>query len=220
VVIVALAFGGWVVAHGGIPGRGDNNVTSALLVLGLPDENGDLVAQAIARVDGVGTGSPSPFSVDPTASVTVVGTSYTHLRDAYAFGGGARVSEAYARLYGDTLPYIDFGSAAIEYAVAQEGGISVTIPADMSVFDGEHLYTFTSGPARLDAGELRAVLNGSSYLTPKERRALLGEVERALVALCGAYPGGLQAAIARGDVSTDFSSSGVDVVSNACTQLQ
>jgi len=220
VVVAALALGAWTVSQGGLPGSGDNAATSALLVLGLPDENGDLVAQAIARVDGITTAAPTLFSIDPTSSVTVVGTSYGHLRDAYAFGGGERVSEAYTRLYGASVPYVDFGPEAIEYAVTQEGGISVSIPADMSVFDGDTLYTFTSGPARLSAAELRAALNGSAYLAPAERKAFLGEVERALAVLCAAYPGGLQAAIDRGDVSTDFSRDGVDVVSKACGQLQ
>ena len=218
-VVAALALGAWTVSQGGLPGRGDNDTTSALIVLGMPDENGDLVAQAIVRVDGVGTGAPSLVSVDPTASVTVVGTSYGHLRDAYAFGGGARVSEAYSRLWGEALPYIDFSPAAIEYVAAQEGGINVNIPADMSVFDGDTLYTFTSGPARLSATELRAALNGAAYLAPVERKALLGEVERALVTLCAAYPGGLQAAIDRGDVSTDFSKDGVAAISSACAKL-
>ncbi len=219
-VAAALALGAYSVTQGGLPGVGSSDPDSALIMLGVPDENGDLVAQAILRVDGIGTDAPTTFSVDPTSSVTIVGTSFGHLRDAYAFGGGARVAEAYSRLYGDTLPYVDFGPAALEYVVAESGGIELRIPADMSVFDGEQLSTFTSGPARLNAGEVRAVLNGSAYLTLEERRALLSEVERALVRLCAEYPGGIEAAIERGEITSDLSRDGVHALRGACAQLR
>ncbi len=217
-MIGALALGAYAISNGGLPGMRDQ--TSVLVMVGLPDENGDLVAQAIARIDGIDGTSPSIFSVDPTSAVTVAGTSFNHLRDAYAFGGGARVAEAYSRLYTVVLPYVDFGPKAIEAAVAKNGGVAVTIPADMSVFDGDQLYTFTSGPARLSAEEMRAALNGSAYLAPEERRALLGEIETALAGLCAEYPGGLQAGIDAGDISSDLTPDGVEAMSRACARLQ
>lgn len=219
-LVGALAFFGWVVAHGGLPGEGGNDVTSVLIMVGMPDENNDFVAQAMVRVDGLNTASPTMTSVDTSASVTVVGTSYNKLRDAYAFGGGARVVESYERLWGARVPYLDYGPAAIDQIVEENGGISLTIPADMSVFDGDKLYTFTSGPATLSADEFRAVLNGAAYLAAGERTALLKEVGSVLVGLTAEYPGGLAAAIDLGDVSTDLSAEGLAIVEKACAALR
>ncbi|PKQ20619.1 MAG: hypothetical protein CVT66_04125 [Actinobacteria bacterium HGW-Actinobacteria-6] len=218
IVVVGAALGAYVATGNRLPGQGRTDSGRVLIVTGVPDENGDLVAQVIADVEATDASAPPVvFSVDPTSAVTIVGTSYGHLRDAYPFGGGARVSEAYARLNGGvTLPYIDFGPTALAEAVKAAGGVNLELPSAINVFDGEALYTFPAGAVLVDAEEFRAILNGVAYLPDAERRDVLAQAAERVTALIAGYPGGLGSAINAGTVTTDL---GADDVATFVTRL-
>ncbi len=222
IVVVGVALGAYVALGHRLPGQGKAESGRVLIVAGVPDENGDLIAQVIVDVEATDSSVPPViFSVDPTSAVTVVGTSYGHLRDAYPFGGGARVSEAYARLNGGvTLPYIDLGPEAISQAIKATGGVTLDLPLAMNVFDGEDLYTFPAGKVLVDAEEFRAILNGLSYLPGAERRAVLGQAAESITALVAEYPGGISSAVNAGTVATDLGTDSIQAFVTRLTQAR
>jgi len=177
-----------------------------LLVVALPDENGDIVAQLIADIDASGaTVRPIVRSVDPTTPVTVAGTSFDRLRDSYPFGGGQGVASSYARLVGgEPLPYIDLGPEAVEALLDASGGITLDLPQAMNVFDGQRLYTFSQEQVTADAAEFRAIVNGAGYLPTDERKMVLQQACERVSELLVRYPGGIGAAVDGGVVATDL----------------
>jgi hypothetical protein len=182
---------------------GADELAEVALVAAAPDENGHVVAQIVALAD-VRTGTLTPVS--PTTEVTVPGTTYTTLADAYPFGGGEGVAEALARAEGGPPPaYVALDAEALRDAVAGAGGVRITLPAEMAVFDGESLYSFARGPATLDADELGAVLKGAPYLDAAERAKLDTELAEMLAGLLAEWPGGLAPASGTGAIATNLS---------------
>ncbi|MEL7668276.1 MAG: hypothetical protein AAGU73_08780 [Actinomycetota bacterium] len=182
IVVVALAAAAlWYTGRLGTRGVSAAELERVLLVAAAPDETGDVVAQVIAIVDVSGA---APEAVDPATAVTLPGTTYATLADAYPFGGGSGVAEALARARGgDPLPHVTLSAAALTAAVEAAGGVSLELPADMSVFDGEELFILPKGSQELTARELGAVLKGVPYLTVRERAELNAELARVTAAL-------------------------------------
>jgi hypothetical protein len=189
------------VFEGGTVGADD--LAEVALVAAAPDENGDVVAQIVALAD-VRAGTVEPVS--PATEVTLPGTTYGTLADAYPFGGGAGVAEALARVTGGPTPaYIAVDAGSLRGAAAEAGGVQVTLPAEMAVFDGEDLYTFTAGVTTLDADELGAVFKGAPYLSAAQRAELDAELADMLATLLAEWPGGLASASDTGAIATNLS---------------
>ncbi len=72
--------------------------------------------------------------------------------------------------------------------------MNVTLPADMSVFDGSDLFTFERGEQMLSAAELHAVLKGAPYLADGERERLDASLAEGLAAVLAAEPESLTGA--------------------------
>lgn len=156
-------------------------LSRVLVIAASPDENGDIVGQIIVdaevTADGVGV-----VPVSPALKVAIPGTSYSSLGDAYPFGGGAGTAEAYARATdGTPLPFVAITAQQLAEAVQAAGGVTVDLPAQMNVFDGEQLYSLKEGRQTLSAAELRAVLKGAPYLTTGQRTELDEALASALV---------------------------------------
>jgi len=166
------------------------DLNRVLLVAASPDDTGAAVAQIIVIIDL--TISPAALEpVSPALPVTIPGTSYSALGDAYPFGGGSGTAVALAAARGeDPLPYVVITPEQLSDAVGAEDGVSVALPAAMSVFDGEDLYTFRAGAQTLTAAELQAVLKGAPYLTKAQREDLDAALAEMLVEVL-ASPGGL-----------------------------
>lgn len=162
-----------------------------LIVAASPDEDGSVVAQVIVVADL--SADPAALEpVSPARAATIPGTTYSTLADAYPFGGGGGVAEALARAEGGaSLPFVALDAEQFSAAVKEAGGMKVTLPAAMSVFDGEDLYTFKAGTHELTADEVRAVLKGAPYLTEGERARLDAELGSALAALLADQPAAL-----------------------------
>jgi len=186
-----------------LPFERPREIDRVLVVVALPDENGDVVAQVIAEAD-VGRGVVS--SIDPSTTVTIPGTTYSSLRDAYPFGGGAGVARALASVRAaEPMPWIALGSEALEHVFRSGARLDVRLDEPMSVFDGERLYEFPAGTVSVGAvSDLRAILNGAAYLTAGARTRLLDSVAAEIVLALPAYPGGLGAAIEAGVVESDL----------------
>ena len=171
-----------------------DKLSRVLVVAASPDEDGDVVAQVVTVVDL--TTSPATLEpVSPALEVTIPGTSYSALGDAYPFGGGSGVAEALARAQGgDPLPYVAIGADALAAAVKAAGGVEITLPAAMSVFDGDDLFTFKTGAQTLDAAELAAVFKGAPYLSEGDRAKLDAELASTLASLLADEPDALAGA--------------------------
>lgn len=204
VALVAVGLLGYLQLSGKrLPFERPREISRVLVVVALPDESGDVVAQTVAMVD---LSAGRVESVDPSMPVTIPGTSYSALRDAYPFGGGAGVAKALAQARGgEPLPYLVVGSDAMSDALAASQGLAIDLPEPMAVFDGERLYEWSAGPVRITSvSELRAILNGAAYLSASGRESVLQQVAEGVVSLAGRLPGGLAGAIEDGVVESDL----------------
>lgn len=154
-------------------------LNQVLIVVASPDEDGSIVAQIVVITD---IASGERESVSPALPVSIPGTSYESLADAYPFGGGAGTAAALARAVGeDPLPYVAFGPDELVGLVEGTGGLTLSLPAAVSVFDGDTLYSFEPGKQVFDAREVQALLKGAPYLEASARSRLDVELGEALV---------------------------------------
>lgn len=183
VVVVAVAGVLIITGHIGPAGVAPEDLTRVLLVGAAPDENGDVVAQIVAVADVSGS-TVTLEAVSPSTSVTIPGTTYDTLADAYPFGGGGGVADALARITGDeALPYVALDARTFAAALEQEGSVALKLPAPMSVFDGEELFTISSGTQDLTPAEVAAVFKGAPYLEAGDRTELDSELAALLARL-------------------------------------
>jgi hypothetical protein len=180
---VAIA---WKFGFLGDRGVSAEEITRVLFVAAAPDEEGAVLAQVICVVDITAT-PVTIMPVSPETSATIPGTSYNRLADAYAFGGGAGTARALAAAAGgEPLPYVALAPGALAAAIEAAGPVTMALPADMSVFDGETLYTFAEGEQSLSADEVLAVFKGAPYLESADRDRLDAELASALMPLVAA----------------------------------
>lgn len=219
---VVAAYALW---HAGVIGP-DTGVQAedlerVVLVAAAPDEDGAVVAQIVVLVD-VSEPQTQVAFVSPATGVSIPGTAYETLADAYPFGGGAGVADAYARAAGGEAPaHLTVGPGALARAVDAAGGVRLTLPADMAVFDGETLFALSEGPGRFSGAELEAVFKGAPYLTDAERAQLDAELGHAFVGLLAEWPeGGLMAALERADISTSMSRAASERVLESLAQVR
>ena len=122
--------------------------------------------------------------VSPDTTVTVPGTSFSRLSDAYVFGGGAGVSRALGRQQSGSLrPYVVIPSEVWRHMVDASGGLLVTVPTEVTEFDGSRLSTIRAGEQTLTAEAVGSVLRSLSYVPPDEQSTLRGALEQRLAAL-------------------------------------
>lgn len=188
VVVVAAVVALYLTGRLGSTGVATEDLSRVVLVGAGADENGDVVAQIVSIADVSGAGATLE-PVSPAMSVTIPGTTYDTLADAYPFGGGAGVATALARARGgDPLPYVALSASALEAALEQQGSGKLTLPAPMSVFDGEELFTLSSGAQELTPAEVAAVFKGAPYLSADERAELDIELAELLASLVAETP--------------------------------
>lgn len=163
IVVIVVAVAGLAVVKTG--GRSPMAVPGdrLMVVVASTASDGSQVAELIAIVDA----SSDPLRValvDPLATVTVPGTSSDRLSDAYAFGGGAAVSQAYARSRNvAALPVVAVTRDGLVAVVDRSGGVTVDVPAATDAFDGTRLFRFRAGPQRLDGAAVAALLSSMDF---------------------------------------------------------
>lgn len=137
--------------------------TRALIILEGDGEQGVRVAQSVIDVDW--SSRPAKvIIVDPTADVLVPGTSYRTMRDAFAFGGGPAVADAYSRMAtGGILPSVVLDSPAWGSLVDEGGGLPVSLDSTVQVFTGDRLYLFDATEATIRGAEVSPLLTGLDY---------------------------------------------------------
>lgn len=186
-VLGVLAVGGFVaaVALGVVPGTHDHAVQAndgpVLVALVLPDAQGVSTVRVVEVFERAG-GSLRTTSVDPLTSATVPGTSATTLAEAHAFGGGDGLASAYSQLKGGAVPVWIVVDPTAWDALMGSGRVTVTMPADIEVFDGKQLYSFARGDSSFPAGQVAQVMNGAAHLSPADREVLREAVGEQLMA--------------------------------------
>ncbi len=166
--IALVAAGAAYVAMYGAPGA-DRGAVPQMVVLAAvcAGEDGGLQTPVVTLIDTI-SGEVTPL--DPLATVTIPGTSYDNLRDAYAFGGGPAVAAAVGRLTGADEPaYVVLDADAWVTAVDAAGGATVVSPRAVDVFTGEQLFTFPPGPQTLSGADTCEYLKGTAYFADNER---------------------------------------------------
>lgn len=163
------------------------NVDTVLLVASSTDDQGAVFGSIIALLDVAGDSRLE--ALDPFSTVSIPGTSYSRLGDVYPFQGGAGVATFVAKDRGvKRLPYLAVTPQQLRALVDAAGDVSIAVPAPMSVFDGERLYTFDEGSQDLDGAELEALLKGAPYLPEADRASLRDELARVLVDVMARSP--------------------------------
>jgi hypothetical protein len=179
-----------------------------IVVAGRSGKDGSQVAQLIGVAE-LRSGKLTVGLVDPMTTVTVPGTTYDRLADAYPFGGGAGVAKAYAAAAGSQpLPVVAVSEQGLRALIDLVGGVTVTVPTAVNVFDGRQLYTFDEGPRRVTGADVVALLSAADYLKPPEEGvALRSAVASALVDGIAASSADLQGLGVGGGVSSTLRAS-------------
>jgi hypothetical protein len=169
VVIAAVAGAGWYLSRGKIQPGKVARADKVVVMLAGPGEDGATVAQLIAVVDVSGS-ALKVTDIDPTTRVSIPGTTYDRLRDAYPFGGGANVASALAAAQGGKpLPYLVVPAGTWSSEPSGTASLEVTLPRRLDVFDGTRLVAFPVGDAHVSPGDLPFLMQGIAYLDPSAR---------------------------------------------------
>ncbi len=191
VVMAVIVLGGlaaWAFVGGsfGTP----QDVNAIVVVLVTPDEEGVQLPQAMSFYE-LGTAGVDETPIDPDLEVTLAGSNYNKLRDAYPFGGGQLLVDTWAEAAGVDSPEWVVVDETTWYALAGEESIRIDMPADAEVFDGSMLYSFASGPASYSAQEVAALLKGVDYLETVDRADIRAQVSEELARLLSDHGDGV-----------------------------
>jgi len=189
VVLVALVVGALVMSTGAGRGSAASSAapTKVVVVFAMAGEDDVVTAQLVTIVD---PGSGSFELQETSATVSIPGTSFSLLRDAYPFGGAKAVATA---IEGGSLKsgtaWVDVSPAAWGQLLASGVDVTITVPFDTYDDVTDHYSAFEVGPQRVAAADLRALVNGVAYLAPDSRQAILDAVAKAsLRALASTTP--------------------------------
>ncbi|MDO9557185.1 MAG: LCP family protein [Coriobacteriia bacterium] len=210
VIVAGAAVAYCAVTDTPLPWQSAETPTRFLLIAGSPDDTGAVIAQVIVIVD---TAEQTLTAIAPDTPATIPGTSYSELKDALPFGGGAAVARTYAEVSGaPVLPYITIRPGGLVRAVDGLATIRVTLPAGMDVFDGDRLYSFPAGPRTVSGVEFAAVVKGRPYLTSRQQKQLDDSLAEALACVAAGWPGGMQAAVESGEIDTGLTAESLGVL--------
>ena len=170
--------------------------SDVLLILVLPGEDGIVLPRTIDRYQ-FEDGAAQVRSLDPLSTVTIPGTGFDLLRDIYPFEGPTGLAEWVSA--GSSLPSYVVLDAEDLGVLAAESELTVQIPIQMDVFDGEQMFTFPQGSMALDATQISAMLRGVEYLESADRLAITREMGREIAGALGA------SGLPHGEVETNLS---------------
>ncbi len=187
VILVVAGVGGWLYAsRTGALSRIDS-LDRVALVFASHGEDGTQLAQVVALVTR--DGSSIDF-IDPGTKAVIPGTSFSKIRDAYAFGGGKGVAAALEKRAGGPVAYVDVPEDSWEAALAQAGGVTVSLPQSMEVFDGTTLASFSEGTSTVPASHVPLLMQGLTYMgVEQQRRDIAQAVAKASVEAFAGWKG-------------------------------
>lgn len=183
------------------------SMDKALLVVTGPGKEQAAVVYVVDEID-FRTSPPTVRSIDPLRQVTVPGTSYRRLREAYPFGGSVGVAKALASVEGTrALPVLELTAGAWESVAGS--GIDIDVPNRIYIFNGDRLATFDPGSRHLAAGDVYDLGMGSEYLSSADRLALQRALGTAAVRAVAENRDMLLSLRASGQIKSDLSKEGL-----------
>jgi hypothetical protein len=173
-----------------------------LVVASAGGTDGSRVAEIVGVLDMTGD-KVAVRLVDPWMRVTVPGTSYDRLRDAYPFGGGPAVATAYAHGTGTSpLPVVTVSEEGLRAVVSRLGGVAADVPADAEVFDGKQLHSFRAGVTTLDAEAVVALLQSADYVGGADGERVRSSIASGLATAMSAHAPALDDLVRAGTISS------------------
>ena len=173
ILVLVLGLGGYLYVRGSAPQAQDRQSDRTLLIFESRAEDDATVAALISLIEGDGV-----RDISPETTVSIPGTSYNHLSDALAFGGGGAVLNAFKGGGGEADAFVSVPESVWRGAVDARSGITVDLPVDLTVFDGSRLSTLASGEQTMTSSEVGAVLRGIAYLNPTDRSRVRHQLSR------------------------------------------
>jgi hypothetical protein len=192
-LVAVMGVGAYFYLHDPLALSDARHEARVVLVFESPAEDGATIAALITVVaDG------KMRDASPDTQVTIPGTTATRLSDAYVFGGGAAVARALgAPDAGGPTAFVAVPAATWRAALEATGGVTVSIPQKLTVFDGTQLVTIAAGSQKLSAAQVAALLNAQSYLAATQSAALRAELASQMAAaLATAKPAAGQPTVA------------------------
>jgi len=183
------------------------DVDRLLVVATAPDKTGVEVATIAFVLEADGSRSTVLDTFEP---VTVAGTSAKNAREALPYGGGDAVAEALAgQTAGEALPWVVLNDAIWEKLVNDAGGVTATVPADVSAYADGRLTIVHSGTRKLTGAEAVALASAVDYLDGGGElvKGTVGQLGGALADLLAKDPAKIEVALsanpAAGSVTPD-----------------
>jgi hypothetical protein len=189
------------------------------VVLGAPAEDGSMLAQLIT-VDRPG----SLTDISPRTTVDVEDISADHAEDLFVFNGAAGIASALSSQVGATNPaWVELDPAQWKRLVDRDGGVTVTVPASVNVFNGRRLVRIRAGAQKLGSEEISALFVGVKYLSAADQTQARIGLEQAIaqrLASLNAGTADVQTNIDRADLGTWLSRLSDDARSATSTVLR
>ena len=189
VLLVAAVVGGFLLLRpAGKVGTAQAAPSTVVVVFALAGEDNAVTAQVVATVD-YATGRYE--LVDTTKTVSIPGTSYSQLRDAYPFGGAQAVATALTDGTAQAgAAWVDVSPAAWKRLLA--AGFDATMTEAFDTYDEttDRYSEFVVGPQHVAVADLGGLVNGLPYLAEEARaEPMKGLVVASMRALATAKPG-------------------------------
>lgn len=158
-VVVALFAAGVYLFRGDELLGGSGSPEDLLVVLETTEADGAHVAGVILHMV-VAEDTCTVEVVDPLLEVTLPGTSYTSLKDAYPFGGGGSVADTWAEAEGREIPsWVALPGAVWGEIVDEDGGVVVDVATPVNVYaDGEFVSIPGGEAQQLGSSAVRGLL--------------------------------------------------------------
>ena len=189
-LVVVLGLGGYLYLNSVGPDPDARRQERVVVVFESAAEDGATVAALISVVE-----DGKMLDVSPDSSVTVPGTSFSRIGDAFVFGGAAGVARAIGDANGAPTAFVSVPQPVWLSAVEATSGVRVDMPLKITSFDGVRLTTIPSGEQTLTADQVAAVLSATPKLTQEESASLRRQLGRSLggaVAAARPAPGALK----------------------------
>lgn len=157
--------------------------TKLLVVVTAPNKDASQVA-ALPFLLQVEAQALVPSTIDPDQRVQVPGTSAQTLADAYPFGGGKAVAEAYAQVTGQEVPeWVAITPDTWIPLVDGAKGIEVTVPEGISSYAQGKLTILQPGDQTLSGADVAALISALDYLPSDQREAVRSSVQKAVAGI-------------------------------------
>lgn len=203
--VVVAVIAGVLLATGVLPRLLGSSVPGRILVIvAAPDGEGALVGSIGMVLD---TELDRPLLLDMHRTGVIEGTSANTPRGALPFGGGRVVATALAeQTGGQRLEWVVLKPAVWKALVDEDGGMSVTVPSEVSTYRDGRLTVLDAGRRKLSGDELEALLSATDFMGEEQEESVYRELGGGFSRVVGSESLRLDDLVASGDADSSMSS--------------